>query len=88
MIGCLRFLEGYYLLVVTKKLCVGSICGEAKPLHEPSLRHHVIPSTDVKSVRYADRKVYRVEATTLVPIVSPAAHKHHFQVCRVNSVNC
>lgn len=30
LIGCFRFLEGYYLLFVTQKKLVGSICGKVE----------------------------------------------------------
>lgn len=30
LIGCFRFVEGYYLLFVTQKNYIGSICGERK----------------------------------------------------------
>ena len=37
LIGCFRFVEGYYLLFVTQKNLIGSICGKSKS--EPQDNH-------------------------------------------------
>ncbi|PSC75191.1 phosphoinositide phosphatase SAC1 [Micractinium conductrix] len=51
IVGSLRFLEGPYLLLVTRRRQLGALCGH---------------------------KVYGIEATALLPVLSPAAHKQQF----------
>ncbi|KAL4430910.1 hypothetical protein ABPG75_006166 [Micractinium tetrahymenae] len=51
IVGCLRFLEGPYLMLITRRRYLGTLCGH---------------------------KVHGIEATALLPVLSPSAHRALF----------
>ncbi|KAL4426372.1 hypothetical protein ABPG77_004666 [Micractinium sp. CCAP 211/92] len=51
IVGCLRFLEGPYLMLITRRRYLGALCGH---------------------------RVYGIDATALLPVLSPSAHRALF----------
>ena len=103
------FLEGPYLLLVTRRRQLGALCGEALgvlgvgvhrsvasrctttpmrlllcaascclPSPAPPAHGSSLSSPPLTCFRLAGHKVYGIEATALLPVLSPAAHKQQF----------
>ena len=70
LIGCFRFLEGFYLLLVTQRRYQGTVCGE-NALQAVFLQ--VLSKQGVQqNGDIAGQKVYGIDKTLLVPLVQPS----------------
>lgn len=70
LIGCFRFLEGFYLLLVTQRRYHGTVCGKIA-LQAVFLR--VLSKQGVQqNGDIVGQKVYGIDKTLLVPLVQPS----------------
>ena len=80
MIGCFKFLEGYYLLFATKKRLQGSVCGRT------SFSGHLLAPTAADNILSRKRdisageKIYGIGSIGLVSLANPSVADEEFSV--------
>ena len=78
LIGCFRFLEGFYLLLVTQRRYHGTVCGKCQSVTCTKTPAALVPfvsaNLSCKSNLQDDagQKVYGIDKTLLVPLVQPS----------------